>query len=247
MSPALFCAAHPDDETLAMGVAIAEHVAAGQDVHVLWLTRGEGSSVLTKLNGIGSPNSWWGALHEPEDEGYTELTVEQFGQARIDEATTAVRCLASGYGGTLTTHEAGLVNGEVTAETAYDEILKVCDEIAPDAAVRLKSHTWVPQLDAHPDHIAAGEAVRQLGEDVPTRFSDRRHYILPPYWNDPDLSLVSEAWDHPSNAGVAARAVNAARAYGAWAPEVGRFAIGHHSTFSYFSQILATPKCLFHP
>lgn len=43
-SPALFVAAHPDDETLGMSIALAEHIAAGQGVHLLWLTRGEASS-----------------------------------------------------------------------------------------------------------------------------------------------------------------------------------------------------------
>lgn len=244
MSPALFVSAHPDDETLAMGVAIAEHVAAGQDVHVLWLTRGEGSSVLAKLNGVGV-NSWWGVVHSPADEGYDVLTVEQFGEARIAEGEAAVRCLASGYSGTLTTHEAQLPNGEVTVETAYDEILKVCDEIAPDASVRLKGHTWVPQLDAHPDHIATGAAIKQLGTDDATRFGDRRFYILPPYWIDPDLSLVTEAWDHPANAEVSARVVNAVRAYSAWAPP-HRFAIAIQSTSGYFGTLLSAIKCLFH-
>jgi N-acetyl-1-D-myo-inositol-2-amino-2-deoxy-alpha-D-glucopyranoside deacetylase len=37
----LFVHAHPDDETLATGVAIAHHVARGDDVHVLTCTLGE--------------------------------------------------------------------------------------------------------------------------------------------------------------------------------------------------------------
>lgn len=247
MSSALFIAAHPDDETLAMGVAIVEHVAAGQDVHLLWLTRGTASSVLAELNGTSTnPDPWWGLEHVPADEGYTPLTAEQLGQARIAEATTAARCLASGLPGTLALHEAGLVDGSVTQADAYDAILAVCDTIAPGAQVRLKAHTWVPQLDNHKDHIAAGAAVKQLGDEQPNRFADRRYYLLPAYWTDPDLSLVTEVWDLPSDAGIAARAVNACRAYGAWAPEVGRFAVGHHSTFGYFSTVMAGPRCLFH-
>ncbi|HZB67929.1 MAG TPA: PIG-L family deacetylase, partial [Ornithinibacter sp.] len=34
----LFVHAHPDDETLATGVALAHHVARGDDVHVLTCT-----------------------------------------------------------------------------------------------------------------------------------------------------------------------------------------------------------------
>ena len=38
--------AHPDDETLATGVAIAHHVARGDDVHVLTCTLGEEGEVI---------------------------------------------------------------------------------------------------------------------------------------------------------------------------------------------------------
>lgn len=243
MSPVLFCAAHPDDETLAMSVTIAQHAA--QDVHVLWLTSGTGSSVLGKLNATsGTPNAWWGPMHNPTAEGYTELTAEEFGQARIAEATVAVRCLTSGYAGTLTLHEAGLTDGSVTEADAYAEIVKVCDEIAPDAVVRLKGHTWVPQLDNHPDHIAVGAAIKQLSADDPTRFSDRRHYILPAYWEDPDLSLVSEVWESP-NADQTKHVVNACRSFGAWHPPHS-YAIGYHSVSGFFNTLIATPKSLRH-
>lgn len=248
MSPALFVSAHPDDETLAMGVAIAEHVAAGQDIHLLWLTRGEGSSVRGKLNATSpTPSSWWGIMHDPVGEGYTALDEAAFGAARIAEGTTAVTCLSAGLPGTLTIHEACLPNdGSMTAGDAQAAIVAVADAIAPGAGVRLKTHTWRPQLDAHADHIAAGVACKQLAVDDPARFSDVRYYLLPPYWTDPDLTLVSEVWDLPSNADISARAINAARAYGAWAPP-NRYAIGHHSTYAYFAQVLAGPKCLFHP
>jgi len=42
----LFVHAHPDDETLATGVAIAHHVARGDDVHVLTCTLGEEGEVI---------------------------------------------------------------------------------------------------------------------------------------------------------------------------------------------------------
>jgi hypothetical protein len=230
-----------------MGVAIAEHLAAGQDVHVLWVTRGKASAVLAKLNATSpTPNSWWGVMHVPEDEAYEVLTAEEFGEARIHEGFTAIACLASGYSGKLTLHEADLDDGTVTAAQAYDIILGVCGLINPTGPIRLKGHTWVSRLDSHPDHIAIGTAIKQLGVDDPDRFSDHRYYILPNYWNDPDLSLVDEAWDQPTNAGVAARAINACRAYGAWAPVMGRYAIGHHSTFGMFATVMAGPKCLFH-
>ena len=46
MSRLLFVHAHPDDETLATGVAILHHVARGDDVHVLTCTLGEEGEVI---------------------------------------------------------------------------------------------------------------------------------------------------------------------------------------------------------
>lgn len=246
MATVLFAAAHPDDETLAMGVAIAEHVAAGHDVHLLWLTRGEDSIALDYING-DSPSGWWVVPHHPDVEGYAPLDPESFGAARIAEATAAVRALTSGLG-SVTLHEAGLADGSLTSVAVRDVISDLADEIAPGSSpVRLKAHTWVPQLDVHPDHLAAGSAVKALATADPSRFGDRRHYLLPGYWADPDLTLVSEVTDNPANGGIAARAVNAARSFAAWAPDRGSYAIGMHSRPDWFATVTQAPKCVFHP
>lgn len=244
-TPALFVAAHPDDETLAMGVAIAEHVAAGQDVHLLWLTRGEASGVLAEINGVGVL-PWWGIQHQPAAEGYAPLDPAGLGAARIAEALVATRCLSAGLPGTLTPHEAGLPDGAVTVPDAQAAILDLADAIAPGGPVRLKGHTHVSELEPHPDHRAAGEALRALAQADPSRFGDVRHYLLPNHWSDPDLTLVAESTDQPANAGIAARAVNACRAFAAWAPPHS-FAIGMHSVSSLFNTLMATPKCVYHP
>jgi LmbE family N-acetylglucosaminyl deacetylase len=243
LPPALFVSAHPDDETLAMGVTIAEHVAAGQDVHLLWLTRGETSGARGSINGTGT-NGWWGVEHDPAAEGYEPLTVAAFGRARIDEATIAVRCLAAGLSGTLTLHEARLISGSVTQAQAEDAIVTVADMIAPDAAVRVKTHSHI--VEDHPDHLAAGHAARHLKATNSTRFGDLRHYILPTYWTDERLSKVSESWDKPASTDISHRARNACRAYAAWHPPAS-YAIGWHSVASMFTKVGTAPKCLYHP
>lgn len=250
-APALFVAAHPDDETLAMSAAIVAHVAAGQDVHVLVLTDGDASGVRPVLNGTGV-NPWWGVQHSPAGEGYVPLDTAAFAAARVRELETALRSMATGLAGTLTVHRAGLGDQTLTQASATAAILAVCDVIDPGAAVgvRLKGHTWVSQLDANPDHVAIGAAVRQLAIDQPARFGAAvggpRYYILPGYWSDPDLSLVDERWDTPADAGMSARARNAARAYAAWAPEQGRYAVGWHSTTGWFEALSAAPKSMYH-
>ncbi|MEO3773411.1 PIG-L family deacetylase [Micromonospora sp. B9E7] len=235
--------AHPDDEVLGMGVALAEHLAAGQDVHLLWLSRGTASGARDQLNGTAL-SAWWGVAHDPAAEGYQPLGVDEFGAARIAEGTAAVRCLAAGTVGTLTLHEAGLQDGAITQADAEAAIVAVADRIAPGGPVRIKTHSHI--VDNHPDHIAAGRAARALHDGNPNRFGDLRQYILPPYWSDPRLSQVSESWDVPTDAGITQRVRNASRAYGAWSPALGSFAIGWHSVPSFFSTLDANPRCLLH-
>jgi Uncharacterized proteins, LmbE homologs len=246
MAIVLFVFAHPDDETLGACVPIAEHVAAGHEVHVLWLTRGEASAVLNMLNGV-TTSTWWGLLHRPVDEGYLPLDPITFASARIAEATAAVRCLSSGLG-TVGLHEGGLPDGGVTQAAAEAAILATVAVIAPlGEPVRLKGHTWMPQLDNHPDHVAVGAAIKALGTTDPVHFGDRRYYILPFYWADPDLTLVAEVWDSPAATDdIADRAINAIRCFGAWAPDRGSYAIGEHSVSSWFATLRATPRSMVH-
>lgn len=241
----LFAAAHPDDETIGMGTSIAEAVAAGQDVHVVLMTDGEGSGALDIINGT-AVSPWWGIAHTPAAEGYAPLTAQTMAAARVQETRTALRAMASGLPGTLTLHQAHLPDGGVTTEAAQAAILAVADAIAPGGPVRLKGHSHV--VDNHSDHLAVGAALRALKAADPVRFGDVRHYVMTPYWGDSRLSLVAEFWDNPTDAGITARAVNACRSYGAWDPEAGKYAIGYHSVYqAFFAPLLATPRSMVHP
>src|SRR4029453_4981728 len=72
---AVFFAPHPDDETLGMGVAVANHVAAGRQVRVVAVTGGGASATRLNLNG-SDVAPWWGVPHNPAQEGYAPLDVE---------------------------------------------------------------------------------------------------------------------------------------------------------------------------
>ncbi|MFB9849291.1 PIG-L deacetylase family protein [Micromonospora andamanensis] len=242
-TPVIFAAAHPDDETLAMSVAIAKHAAAGQAVHVLLLTDGEGSGVIGSLNGT-TTSKWWGVRHVPSAEGYAPLTPADLAAARVRELTTALKSLFAGLPGSVTLHRAGLPDGGVTTSTARAAILSLADEIAPGAAVRIKGHSHA--VDDHRDHIAIGQALVALSAEDPTRFSDRRHYILPHYWSDPRLSRVAYAWDMPGDASIAARARNACNSYRSWAPANGHYAIGYHSVPEMFDALTGNIRSMYH-
>ncbi|SCL33118.1 GlcNAc-PI de-N-acetylase [Micromonospora rhizosphaerae] len=235
---ALFLVPHPDDETLAAGVLLAGHAAAGREVHILLLTRGEKSAVKDILNGVRTSH-WWGVPHDPTVEGYAALTERTLGAARYRELVAAAAALGVTED---RIHEAGLPNDGVTVEEVKAAVVATADAIGGDLGLWAPSYT----VDDHPDHLAAGEAVRQLGLDDPIRWGSCRYYVLPPYWSDPRLGSVDWCWDDPMESETAARARNACRAYGSWQPQAGVFACGYHSVYAMFRQIDANPRSLTH-
>lgn len=239
----VFAAAHPDDESIGMGVAIAEHAAAGYDVHVLLMTDGEASSVRDALNGTGPINPWWGVAHDPVREGYAPLFALDLAAARVIEAETA--CVALGGPTGVTVHRASLPDGAVTVAAAQAAILALCDSLTT-GPVRLKGHTFWPALESHTDHLAVGLALANLTAYDASRFADRRHYVLPGGWAATGAGLPIRSWDTPTDATIRAQAVNATRAYMAWAPHLGAYAVGYHSKSDWLSLIASSPKCQVH-
>lgn len=228
-----------------MSVAIIEHYLSGAEVHVLLATDGEATDATDILNG-NQLSAWWGLPHSPADEHYAPLSPANTAAARVRELYNALECMTSGAAGSLTLHRAELPDGKVTVEDAQLALLTLCNDIAPGGAVRIKGHTYMPELETHPDHLAVGKALKNLTTYSPTRFSDRRHYIMPGNWTNPNLSLIAHSWDNPTDANIAARARNAGRAYGAWAPAEGMYAIGMHSINSWFDIIMSNPRCMYH-
>jgi len=237
--PVIFVVAHPDDETLGFGPQLRRHVVYDRDVHVLLLTRGEATRVREELNGERI-TPWWRVLHNPVVEGYAPLTQTDVGTARLAELVAAVGCMGIPPD---RVHEARLPDGGVTVEAAKAAILELADTL-PDTG--LWSHSYL--VDNHPDHLAAGQAVRQLGEEQPTRFWDRRYMIEPQYWTDPRISQLP----HPPSLADAAdaderdRTINACRAYGVWQPRSGAFAVGMHSVDRVFAAMQARPAAMVH-
>ena len=225
-TPVIFVAAHPDDETLAMAVPLAEH--AGQDVHVLILTSGGASAAL-------------GVVNDELPASYAPLTQAAFMAARENEAERAVAKLGCGYQTRL--HFAHLEDGQVTTAKAKAEILALADELTT-GPVRLKGHSYISAVEPHADHRAVGNAIVELGTEQPARFADRRFYVLPHAWGYTG-ALPGKAWDTPANADVTTRVHLAAGAYCLWAPPVS-YSIGCLSVPGMFATLNATPKALVH-
>lgn len=170
MSRLLFVHAHPDDETLATGVAILHHVAQGDDVHVLTCTLGEEGEVI------------------PADLAHLEgAEGDPLATHRREELTGAVSVLgvthhylgAADEGGRPAYRDSGMVGSaafEHPRAFAGADFLEVAalmratiSEIAPDVVVTYDAEGGY----GHPDHIRVHDAVRgALAEDpsAPTLF-----------------------------------------------------------------------------
>lgn len=216
---AVFFVPHPDDDTLAMGVSIANHVAAGRQVHVASISGGGGSGARNNINGNGTA-SWWGVVHNPAQEDYAPLDLEAFKTARREELRAA--CGALGVP-PANIHLYDLPDGSVTV--AAVEAIITADFNWPGASFKTTSYRW----SEHPDHRNCGQALKNRRDANPAVWGDSRWYVFSrALWPtaEPDPAT---GYETPSSEAVRRRVLNACRAYSGWMPRKGHFACGYHS------------------
>lgn len=129
--------AHPDDESFGLGAVLSAFAAAGADVHVLCLTRGEASTLR-------------GADGE-EVEGELSVIREHELRAAADALGARGVTLRDLPDGGLTSLEPAVLD---------DEIERVLDRVRPDGLVTFDS----TGISGHPDHVAATAAAVRAGE-----------------------------------------------------------------------------------
>ena len=207
--PAVFLAAHADDESIGMAAAIDEHVKAGRDVFVEIMTQGEKSGVRAML-GNGQTDPWHGGSH-----AYA-LSEKAFGDARTAEFTDSMIRLgvkgifASDYGdGNLTASE---VSARINFWTGLgDKTLSLKGTAGPQ-------DPRTPGGTPHPDHAAVWSALINSG------WHDIRGYLIYHYGH----GAGSPSGVVQTGTFCAAKQ-NALGAYRVWKPAAGRYAIGYHS------------------
>lgn len=153
----LFVHAHPDDETLTTGVAIAHHVARGDDVHVLSCTLGEEGEVipasLAHLEGAGDAL----ANHRRAE---LERAMAVLGVTHhLLGATGPGRAPAfrdSGMAGSAAAAHPRAFAG-VALDVAADAVREVLERLRPDVVVTYDASGGY----GHPDHVRTHEATRQ--------------------------------------------------------------------------------------
>jgi N-acetyl-1-D-myo-inositol-2-amino-2-deoxy-alpha-D-glucopyranoside deacetylase len=151
----LFVHAHPDDETLATGVAIAHHAARGDDVHVLTCTLGEEGEVIPAhlAHLEGAPGDPLAAHRRGELRGAMEVlgvTSHLLGGA---EGDAGPRYRDSGMAGSPAAAHPRAWAGIALAE-AVAAVRAVVDDVRPEVVATYDATGGY----GHPDHVRTAEA-----------------------------------------------------------------------------------------
>ncbi|MDN5790852.1 MAG: N-acetyl-1-D-myo-inositol-2-amino-2-deoxy-alpha-D-glucopyranoside deacetylase [Micrococcales bacterium] len=154
----LFVHAHPDDETLTCGIAMAHHVAAGDEVHVLTCTLGEEGEVIPdELRHLeGHPDDLLGPYRHGELAEAMSRIGARFRILGADPASGVLSIYRdSGMAGSP-----AAARPEAFARADLDDaaarVAAVIREIRPDVLV-----TYDPLGGyRHPDHIQTHRVVR---------------------------------------------------------------------------------------
>lgn len=155
----LFVHAHPDDESLATGVAIAHHVAAGDEVHVLTCTLGEQGEVIpTELAHLDADHEdTLGEFRRDELRGAMTAIGARSTVLGEDPATGRLsRWRDSGMAGSPSAQDPRAWVRSDDAE-AVAAVTAVVASIAPDVVVTYDAQGGY----AHPDHIRTHEVTRR--------------------------------------------------------------------------------------
>lgn len=233
--PIIFYTPHQDDETLWMGTVIAHHALVGREVHVVSVTDGSTSSIRDSLNGLES-NGWWPAgNHYPAREGIPYLSPAAFAAARDEELIDA--CALLGVTELHIDWTVPLADGTTLTRPANidvpqaEELILHFAEAYPDAG-----HYTMWWGDTDGNHKNIGKALWNLATttDPARRIVDRRWLV-----RTGQNPVGSELYGLPADKADTINGMvrSAVKAYDAWAPRAGRYAIGYHSVPSYFLDI----------
>jgi N-acetyl-1-D-myo-inositol-2-amino-2-deoxy-alpha-D-glucopyranoside deacetylase len=150
-APLLTVHAHPDDETLTTGLAMASHVRAGHPVHVLTCTLGEEGEVIPpELAHLDAAHDdTLGAFRREELRAAMEVLGATHEVLGADEQSgVASRYRDSGMAGTPSAaNPAAFVNADLTEAAAL--VAAVIRKVRPGAVVTYDEQGGY----GHPDHI----------------------------------------------------------------------------------------------
>jgi len=202
----LFVHAHPDDETLTCGIAMAHHVARGNEVHVLTCTLGEEGEVIPPglAHLEGDPDDRLGPHRQGELTGALARIGAVGHVLGADPATGRLsRFRDSGMAGSAAAARPESFAG-ADLDLVGDLVADVLRELRPDVVVTYDEHGGY----GHPDHVQTHRATRRALELLDDSLLPRRAYeiLTPSAWAvedrawllgaDPALLDTADWWGH---------------------------------------------------
>ncbi|MCT1617996.1 N-acetyl-1-D-myo-inositol-2-amino-2-deoxy-alpha-D-glucopyranoside deacetylase [Janibacter hoylei] len=160
----LFVHAHPDDELLATGVAIAHHVAAGDEVHVLTCTLGEQGEVIPAelAHLTADREDTLGAFRRDELRGAMATAGVRSSTVLGEGPDRLSRWRDSGMAGTPSAADPRCWVRSDDAE-AIAAVTAVVTAVDPDLVITYDAQGGY----AHPDHIRTHEVTRRAVAGLP--------------------------------------------------------------------------------
>ena len=224
MARVFFYSPHPDDEVLSMGLAMLHYIGNGFTTNLVSMTSGDAVGSAYFLNGKNpagaavvcptpADHPW---THNPEREGYPQVTTEMVGAARLLEARTALGLMAmvppinDSTGnpitpGPVTHHVGGLHDGfgapgqgSSTAPVTREGIDAAKAVIFPFVRDNPNSfHITMSPADHHHDHAACGIALREIKAENPTMLGTPLFFVSRLYWaiSQPDGKYQQDLLD----------------------------------------------------
>lgn len=210
---------HPDDETLSLGVWIADAVEHRHRVIVVSITDGRSTGAITAVS----------------TQLRRKVTRDEIGDARIRELRAASAALGVAPGDVYAARcdaEASYSGTRVTVSEAR-AVIEAFAARFPQATFATMS--WM--AERHADHLAVGEALRDAAETGVVQHSTFAISRL--WWGLRAPYPVRDV--RPVSVAVRRRVLAAAATYRVWDPRQKRYSIGWLSVRRQFNALLADP------
>lgn len=222
---------HPDDETLSMGVLIADAERAGTRCILVEMTDGGSSGAYPEV--LRRWRAWPGSSSRPP------LTRAVLARARLAEMAAASRRLGIAPGDVVLAHTDD-PRSDAGARTTLAEARAVISTLSaayPDATFATMSYTAERQLD----HLDDGVALQQLADSGVVRHAE---WVVSRLWWQ--LPTPAWSWRLPADRAVGAQVRAAAAEYARWDPAHLRLAVGEASVADQFAQLQVDPRDRLH-
>ncbi len=203
----VFYSPHPDDEVLSLGPAIIHALSSSKEVHVVLLSKGKASKAIHTVN------------ERLEAEGHPTISVEEFGEARVDEFKAAVDALGVSASNVTILD---LPDGEISKDAVTEIILQ--KNTLHDTVI----HHVMSEQDPHSDHAVTGQALQGLIDEANVHYG-KFYFPVQEHKNfsfDNKVKLL--------NKNQKARMAVGLGAYEKWDPAAGSYSIGKISVPDYF-------------